>query len=53
VPNLYYVGANTNPGIGMPVVLLSAQLAFKRIVGDRSSTPLERLPSPVPSTSAG
>ncbi|MDH2442505.1 phytoene desaturase family protein [Amnibacterium sp. CER49] len=47
VRNLYFVGANTNPGIGMPVVLLSAQLAYKRIVGDRSSTPLERLLSPV------
>lgn len=40
VPNLYYVGASTNPGIGMPICLISAELAFKRIIGDHSSEPL-------------
>ena len=40
VPNLYFVGAGTNPGIGMPICLISAELAYKRIIGDRSSAPL-------------
>ncbi len=43
VGGLYYVGAGTNPGIGMPVCLVSAELAYKRIVGDRSIGPLETL----------
>ena len=38
--NLYYVGAATNPGIGMPICLISAELAYKRIIGDTSSGPL-------------
>jgi phytoene desaturase len=33
---LFYVGADTNPGIGMPICLISGELAYKRIVGDRS-----------------
>lgn len=33
--NLYYVGGMTIPGIGMPMVLISAELLYKRIVGDR------------------
>lgn len=40
VKNLYYVGANTNPGIGMPTTLISAELMYKRLIGDRSSGPL-------------
>ncbi len=31
VKNLYYVGANTHPGIGLPPALISAQLAYERI----------------------
>ena len=38
--NLFYVGASTNPGIGMPICLISAELAYKRIIGDRSTGPL-------------
>lgn len=41
--NLFYAGANTNPGIGMPICLISAELAYKRIVGDKSSGHLEEL----------
>jgi phytoene desaturase len=41
--NLYYVGANTNPGIGMPICLISAELAYKRIIGDKSSSHLDEL----------
>ncbi len=43
VQNLYYVGAGTNPGIGMPICLISAELAYKRIVGDTSVSPLAQL----------
>lgn len=31
VKNLFFVGAGTNPGIGMPICLLSAELTYKRI----------------------
>ncbi|RYX86669.1 phytoene desaturase [bacterium] len=41
VENLFYVGGDTNPGIGMPIQLISAELALKRIMGDRSSGHLE------------
>jgi phytoene desaturase len=41
--NLYYVGANTNPGIGMPMCLISAELVYKRLIGDRSSRHLTQL----------
>ena len=37
VKNLLYVGADTNPGIGMPIQLISAELALKRIIGDTTS----------------
>lgn len=38
--NLYYVGAGTTPGIGLPMCLISAQLTYKRIVGNKKSGPL-------------
>ena len=37
VENLLYVGGDTNPGIGMPIQLISAELALKRLIGDKSS----------------
>ena len=37
VENLLYVGGDTNPGIGMPIQLISAELAIKRLIGDKSS----------------
>lgn len=40
VNNLYYVGAGTNPGIGMPITLISAELLYKRLINDRSAGPL-------------
>lgn len=43
VKDLYFVGANTNPGIGMPMCLISAQLVYKRLVGDKTDKPLETL----------
>ncbi len=42
--NLYYVGGNTNPGIGMPMCLISAELMVKRLHNIRSSAPLTELP---------
>lgn len=36
VKNLYYVGAFTNPGIGMPMCLISAQLVASRFTSLRS-----------------
>lgn len=43
VRNLFYVGAGTNPGIGMPICLISAQLAYKRMRGIKASRPLASL----------
>ena len=43
VDNLYYVGANTNPGIGVPTCLISSELVYKRIIGDDSSGKLKSL----------
>ncbi|GAC1391661.1 MAG: phytoene desaturase family protein [Candidatus Saccharimonadales bacterium] len=40
VKSLYYVGANTHPGIGLPVTLISAELLIKRLIGDKTSGPL-------------
>jgi phytoene desaturase len=39
--NMYYVGANTNPGIGMPMVLASAELVYKRIEGISHAQPMD------------
>lgn len=41
VQNLYYVGAGTTPGIGLPMCLISAQLVMKRILSDNKSGPLD------------
>lgn len=43
VGNLYYVGANVHPGIGMPIALISAELVYKRLVNDSTSVPLSSL----------
>jgi phytoene desaturase len=40
VNNLYYVGADTAPGIGLPMCLVSAQLVYKRIAGHTHSKPI-------------
>lgn len=39
LPNLVYAGASTVPGVGLPMCLISAELAIKRILGDTSATP--------------
>ncbi len=43
VKGLYYVGANTNPGIGMPMVLASAELVYKRLYNIKTAQPLNEL----------
>ncbi|MBF4614013.1 phytoene desaturase family protein [Curtobacterium sp. VKM Ac-1376] len=40
VEGLYYVGASTIPGIGLPMCLISAEVLLKRIHGDTSTEPL-------------
>lgn len=41
VKDLYFVGAGTNPGIGMPITLISAELLYKRLTGDKTAGPLK------------
>lgn len=43
VKDLYYVGAGTNPGIGMPICLISAELLIKRLQGIKTPEPLSGL----------
>lgn len=40
VTGLYYAGATTAPGVGVPMCLISAELVLKRIRGDHSPGPL-------------
>lgn len=46
VGGLYYAGATTAPGVGIPMCLISAELVLKRIRGDHSAGPL-----PLPNSS--
>ena len=46
VKNLYYVGAGTQPGIGLPMCLINAEVIYKLLSGDHSNGPLETLPEP-------
>lgn len=43
VKNLYYVGAGTNPGIGLPMCLMSAQLVYKMVHGLSSVGPVKEI----------
>lgn len=43
IKNMFYVGAGTNPGIGMPICLISAELAYKRIEGITHPFPLDKI----------
>lgn len=40
VTGLYYAGATTSPGVGVPMCLISAELVLKRTRGDHSAGPL-------------
>jgi phytoene dehydrogenase-like protein len=43
IKNLYYVGADNRPGIGIPMCLISAEIVYKHITGDDSAGPLQSL----------
>jgi phytoene desaturase len=43
VKNLFYTGAGTNPGIGMPICLISGELVYKRIENIKHPHPLKNL----------
>jgi phytoene desaturase len=40
VAGLYYAGATTAPGVGVPMCLISAEIVLKRIRGDHTAGPL-------------
>ncbi len=48
VDGLLYAGSSSIPGIGLPMCLISAELAVKRLAGDRSSGPLPEPLGPLP-----
>jgi len=41
--NLFYVGAATVPGIGLPMCLISAELVYKRVMGIKKGGPVEKV----------
>jgi len=41
--NLYFVGASTHPGTGLPIVLLSARLVAERIAQEQEPSPARRV----------
>lgn len=43
VKDLYFVGANTNPGIGMPICVISAETVYKRIMNITDPEPLKEI----------
>ncbi|KHK98721.1 phytoene dehydrogenase [Microbacterium mangrovi] len=53
VDRLYYAGATTAPGVGVPMCLISAELVLKRIRGDSSAGPTQPVPRRVPAGRAG
>ncbi|EYT54716.1 phytoene dehydrogenase [Leucobacter sp. UCD-THU] len=50
VSGLFYAGATTAPGVGVPMCLISAELVLKRIRGDHSAGPTAPRPSTAPVT---
>jgi phytoene dehydrogenase-like protein len=41
--NLYFAGASTHPGTGLPIVLLSARLTTERILKEMGTIPLQSM----------
>jgi len=39
--NLFYVGHNSVPGIGLPMCLIGAELVYKRLTDDGSAGPIQ------------
>lgn len=48
-PNLYFVGASTHPGTGLPMVLISARLVVQRLIEEHGGVPQRgwQIPAPV------
>jgi len=46
VKNLLYVGGGVQPGIGVPMCLISAEVAYKHLTDDHSAGPLAALEPP-------
>ena len=44
--NLYFAGASTHPGTGLPIVLLSARLTTERILKERSTIAVQKVNDP-------
>jgi phytoene desaturase len=44
IDNLFFVGAGAQPGIGMPMVLISAELIVKRLMKNKAMQALPALP---------
>ncbi|MEV7605845.1 phytoene desaturase family protein [Paenarthrobacter sp. NPDC089322] len=53
VKGLFYAGATTAPGVGVPMCLISAELVLKRIRGDHSPGPAVVKPARVMTRNAG
>ncbi len=49
--NLYFVGASTHPGTGLPTVLVSARLATERILQDAGVPQIAFLMTPAAAVS--
>jgi phytoene desaturase len=45
--NLYFAGASTHPGTGLPIVLLSARLTTERILKEASTIAVQKAVKPV------
>jgi phytoene dehydrogenase-like protein len=41
--NLYFAGASTHPGTGLPIVLLSARLATERILKEAGTIAVQKM----------
>ena len=41
--NLYFAGASTHPGTGLPIVLLSAKLTTERILKEAGTIPVQKM----------
>jgi phytoene desaturase len=51
--NLYFAGASTHPGTGLPIVLLSAKLTTERILKEMSTIAVQNMVNPVFHTAQG
>jgi len=48
IDNLYFVGASTHPGTGLPMVLLSGELTSHRVISEQGETAREPIIDRVP-----